>query len=120
MEWTGPERRRYSRAEFPCKIFVGAPIRLLHSHTENISEGGIKVILEEKLRPFTIVGLEIFVDKEKPIKCKGKVIWVKERVNPLERKPVSFETGIEFIEIADCDREYIRKLVDKLLSQKEE
>ncbi len=114
-----PERRKYPRANFPCKVFVGSPIRLLTSHVENIGGGGMKVILEERLKPFTIVGLEMFVEKEKPIKCKGKVIWVKEKVNPLEREPVSFETGIKFVEISECDREYIEKLVDRLLSEQE-
>ena len=114
--WNGQERRKFPRAEFPCKIIVGSPIRLLVSHTENLGEGGIRVILEEKLSAFTNVGLEIHLEKEKPIKCKGRIVWVKEAVNPIEREPVMYDTGIEFIEIADCDKEYIRKLVNKLSS----
>ena len=116
MEWKGEERRRFPRANFPCKITVVSPIRYLNSHTENISEGGIRVLLEEKLSPYSVVGVEIFVDKGKSIKCKARIVWVKEKINPLEKVPVMYDTGVEFIEINDCDREYLRKLVEKLLS----
>jgi len=116
MEWKGEERRRFPRANFPCKITVVSPIRYLNSHTDNISEGGIRVLLEEKLSPYSIVGIEIFVDKGKSIRCKGRIVWVKEKVNPLENTPVMYDTGIEFAEINDCDREYLRKLVERLLS----
>lgn len=113
------ERRKYPRASFFCKIFITSPVRMLTSHTDNISVGGIKVILEEKLAIFTTIGLEIFFDREKPIRCKGKVVWVREKINPLERKPLLYETGIEFTEIADVDREYIKKIVDAILEEEE-
>ena len=117
MDSEGQERRRFPRAAFPCKIAVGSPIRWLASHTENISAGGIRVILEERLGVFTPVSLEIFLEKERSIKCKGKIAWVKEEVNPLEieGEPIMFDTGIEFTQINDSDKEYIKKLV-KVLS----
>ncbi len=112
MQWNGEERRKFLRIELPCKIIVTSPIRFLTSHTENIGEGGIRVLLEEKLSVFSIVGIEIYLGKERPLKCKGRIVWVKEKVNPLEKVPIMFDTGIQFIEINDCDREYIRKLVE--------
>lgn len=114
--WEGKERRKFPRAVFPCKIILASPIRYLNSHTENLSEGGIRVLLEEKISPYSIVGIEIFVDKEKPIRCKGRIIWVKEKINPLENVSVMYDTGIQFIEINDCDQEYLRRLVDRLIS----
>lgn len=119
MIWNGEERRRSPRVVFPCRIIVASPIRLLNTHTENVSEGGIRVLLEEKLGVYTIVGLEIFINREKPIKCKGRVRWVVEKVNPLEREPLLFDTGIEFVEINDCDRKYLSELVNHLLSKKQ-
>lgn len=119
MGWDGGERRKFPRVVFPCKIVVGSPIRLLTTHTENIGGGGIRVILEEKLDIFTVVGLELFLEREKPIKCRGRIKWVVEKVNPLERYPLLFDTGIEFVEISDCDREYVLKLINKIVSQNE-
>lgn len=117
MNQGGEERRKYIRADFPCKIIIGSPIRLLVSHTEDIAEGGIRVILEEKLAPYTNVAIELYVEKDNPIKCKGRIIWVKEAVNPLQRQPTMYDTGIEFTEIKDCDTDYLRDMVDKLAEQ---
>ncbi|MFH1338742.1 MAG: PilZ domain-containing protein [Candidatus Omnitrophota bacterium] len=117
MGWEGEEKRKFPRVIFPCRIVIGSPIRLLVSHTENIGEGGIRVILEEKLSAHTMVGLEIYVEKEKPIKCKGKVRWIGEKVNPLDRESLLFDTGIEFVGIDEADRQYIRKLVEIVLAQ---
>lgn len=111
------EKRKFARVNFACKIFTSSPIRLLLSHSENIGEEGLRALLEEKLSNQTVVGLEIFVDKEKPIKCKGKVVWVSEEVNPIERKPVLFDTGIQFTQINDCDRQYLKKLVEVVLKK---
>jgi len=120
MVWEGQEKRRYPRARFLCRITVASPRRLLASHTENIGEGGLRVILEEKLVLRTEVGLEIFVEKERPIKCRGRIVWVAESINPIEGKPLLFDTGIEFIEMNDTAKQYISKLVDKILAQEKE
>ena len=117
MVWEGQEKRRYPRARFLCRMTVISPKRLLVSHTENIGEGGVRVILEEKLGVRTTVGLEVFVEKERPIKSKGRVVWVAESLNPIEGKPLLFDTGIEFIEMDDAARQYISKLVDSILAQ---
>jgi len=117
MVWEGQEKRRFSRAVFPCRVVVGSPIRLLVSHTENIGEGGVRVFLEEKLEPLTVVGLELYLEKERPIRCKGKVVWVQDKVNPIKKQPLLFDTGIEFIGIDNSDRQYIKNLVDTILAQ---
>jgi len=120
MNWEGQERRKFPRAVFPCKIILSSPVRLFSSHTENISEGGIRVILEDKLELFTTVGLEIFLEKDRPIKCKGRVVWIIEKVNPLKRECLMFDIGIKFTEISNQDREYIRDLVTAIISQGKE
>ena len=113
MGWEGQERRRFPRAIFPCRIAVGSPIRWLASHTEDIGAGGVKVILEERLPLCTPVSVELFFEKDKSIKCKGKIVWVEEELNPLDMnsEPLMFVTGIGFTEIKDHDKEYIEKLV---------
>ena len=110
-EKSGSERRSSPRALFPCRIMISSPVRLLVSHTENISEGGIRVMLEEKLVPFTMVGIELYLDKNKPIKCKGKVAWIKEIVNPIEHEASMYDTGIKFFDLLEYDKLYLKKLV---------
>ena len=112
MAEEGSERRIFTRALFPCKILISSPVRMLTSHTENVSEGGIRVILEEKVPVFTMVGIELFVDKNKPMKCKGKVAWIKEIINPIERQATMYDVGIKFVDLSDFDKVYIKKLVD--------
>ena len=112
------EKRQFPRAAFPCRIVIDAPMRLLISHTENIGAEGIGVILEEKLRVDTPVGLEIFLERHKPIKCKGKVQWIEDKLNPVENKAVLFETGIVFTDIDRYDKEYIRNVINALNEQK--
>ena len=117
MIWKEQERRRYTRAIFPCKIVVSCPKQLLVSHTENIGEGGLRVFLEDRLEPLSIVDLKIFVKKESPIKCKGKVVWVAEMLEPIDNQPLLFDTGIEFTEMDDTGRKYMEKLVDVILAK---
>jgi len=118
MAWGGVERRIFPRADFPCKIKIISKKNILVSHTENISKGGIRVILEEKLNYFEIVSLELFFKKDEPIKCEGRIAWVIEKMNPLEGQPIMFDTGIAFKGLSGSDREYIKNLVDMILSIK--
>lgn len=112
------EKRGFPRANVACKISVVSGERLLifSSHTENIGAGGIRVIIEEKIEYSTAVDLDLFLlDKEKPLKCKGQIVWINE-IKPTENKPRLFDTGIQFIEISDSDRRQIRKFVHTVLS----
>ncbi|MCM8773948.1 MAG: PilZ domain-containing protein [Candidatus Omnitrophica bacterium] len=117
MSWNGKEKRIFPRANFPCKITVGSKDIYFNSHTENIGEGGVKVILEEKLKRAMPVNLELILGEDKKIICKGEVVWVEERVNPLSGKASLFDTGIQFLDMSENDRNYIKKLVDTLIAQ---
>ncbi len=115
------EKRRFPRASIVCKITAVFAERLLvfNSHTENIGEGGIRVILEEKLHISTEVEVELFLlDRERPLKCKGQVIWTEE-ISPVGTEPRFFDTGIEFMGISDPDQTDVRKLVNALLAQEQ-
>ena len=112
------ERRASCRLNIACKIsMVFGDKRIeLNGHTENLSTGGIMVITEENIMPSTVVDLEFFLwDKEKPIKCKGQVAWFNE-ICPKESKPRIFNTGIEFVDISDSDRDEIGKFIQYIIS----
>jgi c-di-GMP-binding flagellar brake protein YcgR len=120
MVWEGEEKRKFPRGIFLCKIAMSSTSRWLVTHTENISSGGVRVILEEKVNPFTNVELEIFFEKEKSTKFKGKVAWSRTIVNPIENEPLLYDTGIQFAPIDANTREYINRLVHIISSQERE
>lgn len=65
----------------------------------DISGGGVKVCLEPKLKPGTIVDLDIKLkDYKEIISAQGEVAWSKEHETKLQGKPC-FDTGIIFTKI---------------------
>jgi hypothetical protein len=113
------EKRRFPRADIVCKISAAFGERMLtfDTHTENIGEGGIRVILKEKLNIPTSVGIELYLqEREVAIRCQGEIVWTHE-MKPAEVKPHLFDTGIKFVEISDGDRGIIREVVSSLIGQ---
>jgi len=80
--------------------------------SRNISKGGICLAMSEKLEPNERVLLEIALSEGGSLRLKARVAWVMENVKsqPWEAKQVSYDTGIEFLNISDEDREKIIKL----------
>ncbi|MFH1768008.1 MAG: PilZ domain-containing protein [Candidatus Omnitrophota bacterium] len=117
MEWNGREKRRSPRIVFPCKIKVFNKKEIFSSHTENISFWGLRVILEEKIAVSTDVHIDIFLTRDKSIKCSGKIKWVKDI--GVTAEPNMFETGISFETLSDISRMYIEDLL-AIISYKKE
>lgn len=121
------ERRRFPRATVRYKIniicegevILGTPKDYtFHTHSENISEGGIKVLLEKELKIGSLIKLQVFITSGVPIDCKGIITWNK-KVNPELTKPDVFETGIQFIELDDDDQAIISNVVKKVLTKED-
>ncbi len=111
------EKRGFLRGNVFCKItaIFGERLLVFNSYTENISEGGVKVFLEERLHTSTIVDLELFLaENAPPVKCRGELIWVKE-IPSKEAKELLFDTGIKFIELSPQDQKKISELVKKIV-----
>jgi c-di-GMP-binding flagellar brake protein YcgR len=84
--------------------------REFHTYTQNFSEGGIKVILEEDLHSLTLVELKLYLTGTfRPIECKGQVVWSKV-ISPRSVEPRIFSIGIKFIELDDVSRKAIQIL----------
>ena len=115
MYYSGVEKRKFIRARFPCKILIYSfPEHAVSTHTENISAGGVRVIVGEKIETGKIVGIEIHL-KENKIVCKGKIAWVVDKKSPYRRGIFYHDTGIEFFEINDQDRNMINMTIEKML-----
>ena len=115
------EKRLFHRINIVCKIsaIFGDRLLVFNTHTENISEGGIRVILEEKLNVTTQVDIELYLfHAELPIRSKGEVAWTAE-LKPEKIRHRLFYTGIKFIEISDHNKNEIKKLVEEILAGEE-
>ncbi len=116
------EKRKSPRANVICKICASFAERTLvfDSHTENLGEGGMRVILNQKLHIPTTVDVELFFDSRVvPVKCRGEVIWVKERV-PEGIRPLLFDTGIKFLDLGGSQLEEIRSLVSTVTCKQQQ
>ncbi|MBF0486318.1 MAG: PilZ domain-containing protein [Candidatus Omnitrophica bacterium] len=118
MGWEGLNRRKFPRAKFPCliKILRSDGQDAILTHTENISIGGVCVIIKRQLDIFTTVGIEIdLMDGEELISCASKVVWIVRRKATEEVKPSHYDIGIEFVDLKPSDRARIEKTVDHLV-----
>ena len=113
--WEGLNRRKFPRADFPCKIviFKKGERKKLSGHTENIGAGGVCVILKKGLDKFSLVDLSLYLKKdESPIECEGRAMWVVKRES-------EFDTGIEFINLKNPDRIKIERIVEECLKKEQ-
>ena len=89
MKWKGPEKRRFTRGDFPCQVYIYTPDqKILSVFTEDISLGGIGVLLEEKLEEGAGVNVESHL-LDGLVTRKGKVVRIQEQDG-------QFFTGIEY------------------------
>ena len=76
--------------------------------TNNLSGGGISLMLEEIIQEGTIVECEMFCDQSSKVTFFGKVMRFEEIDNYGKYR---YEAGIAYIEISDNDRELIVKYI---------
>lgn len=118
MSWRGIDIRRGVRVAFECLIVVkkkDASV-IFKTHTENLCVGGVCVILKRGLKKNIPVEVELFLpDDPISVKSAGRVIWANRRSEFAKKKPTQFDTGIEFVGIADDDKARLKNIVDELL-----
>lgn len=119
MTWEGINQRKFPRVNYKCLIRVSKSGReeIIDTFTENIGSGGICVVLEKDFGLFERVKLEIFLgDELSPITCEGSIVWVVKRHATTKQERDRFDTGIEFQDILDDDRDRINRLVQDILN----
>jgi c-di-GMP-binding flagellar brake protein YcgR len=102
------ERRRYFRVNTHLPVryqLKGHPTKFGHTLSRDISEGGIRLLLNEFLPPKTEVLLEMIV--------LGKIVDPLARVVWSQRIPHSddYQIGLEFSEIDEIEREKLREYI---------
>jgi len=94
MNWDNTEKRQFKRGEVLCKIYIFFPEeKVLSSYVENISDGGVKVFLEERVADSEKVRLEIYLEDD-PIICNAHVVWVNEQKD--NENHLFYGVGFEF------------------------
>lgn len=114
MVWQGMNKRAFPRVNVACDISIDSPeVNLIKSKTENLGAGGVCVILDDELDKFSTVHLQIALTQDAfPLKCDGRIVWlVRSKRIGLESSVVKYDTGIEFMNISDTDRERIDRFI---------
>jgi len=103
------DRRQYVRIN-KTLILTYRPTRdYLKSSAKSIdiSPGGIRFPLRQRLEPGSFLKLEIISDTVgRPIPLTGEVVWIKEQ----ELSPLPFEIGVRFLEITADDLENLQRI----------
>jgi|GEM_PF-1957750 hypothetical protein len=113
VSWGGKERRRFSRVQFHCNLYISYSTNAVSAETINIGPGGIRVRLGSEFKTGTPVKMEIFCEPNHTIKCNGYVIWVSQQTD-INTQTVKFDTGIQFDNIISEERQYIYSLIEKI------
>jgi len=118
VSWDGMNRRKFPRVMYPCLVIVRTDHDqqdVLLAHTENVGIGGLCVILRRELKLFSPVDIQLdLLDMGEHIKCNGKVVWVIRRKATESTKPMFYDVGIEFVDMADQDRQRIENVLRRL------
>ncbi|MFO8052825.1 MAG: PilZ domain-containing protein [Candidatus Omnitrophota bacterium] len=114
MSWDSRERRKFVRVSLPLQISLSNQSYAISTKTENISAGGIRLILKKKLENGLIVNLKIRNIKKEPINCQGRILWVFSRMNSSQENKILYDTGIEFYKIKKDQVKLIKKFTQSL------
>ncbi len=118
-KWDGLNRRKFPRVNYPCMVVIQSDPEnsreSILTHTDNVGIGGVCVILKRHLKIFCPVEVELdLLDLQEHIKCQGKVVWSVQRQGEHPRKPLFYDVGIEFVNVADKDQQRLEIIVQHL------
>ena len=121
-DWEGLNRRKFPRVNYPCLVVIrnnnenDDKNNVILTHTDNVGIGGVCVVLKQNVKMFSDVELELdLLDLGEHICCNGKVVWNVQRQSEAPEKPLFFDIGIEFINIAEEDQKRLERIVDRLV-----
>ena len=112
--WSGINRRKFPRANYPCKISVKKKDdpNNFSTETENIGVGGICVVIERDLGIFAPVQIRLdLLDGQPIVECEGTIVWI---VRKKDTDTNFYDTGIEFTNIKRQDADRINFIIEKI------
>ena len=114
MSWGGLDQRVFPRVSARCDISIhdriGGPIK---TKTQNLGLGGVCVILNRELEKLSRVHVHLILEEpNRAVDCNGRVVWMVRSKEPVSGK-VTFDVGIEFLDLEPQDREFISAFIKK-------
>jgi len=112
----GIDNRIFKRidAEFSFRYSPVGSQEEYSTFAKNISGGGMRVSLLNRLEPGTLIDLELPIGPDIKTRCKGRIAWVWDQPADIERKQL-FEAGVEFINVRLL---YLGQFINYLRNQK--
>ena len=102
-------RRRFPRIQAPVFYRPSGPGFLHHRRaTTDVSLGGMRVYSDEGLEVGSRVELDLLIGDDIVVRCWARIAWV-ETLPP--GSAASYDTGVEFTDIGDADRAYLRTVL---------
>ena len=120
MAWEGVNRRRFPRANYACvvKVRYKGDSEIFNTQTENIGCGGVCVMLPKDVKIFSPVEIDLDLNDSKPnVTCDATVVWVIRRSEIKEVTPTTFDTGVEFSNLKDEDKQRIEQIIQECLQK---
>lgn len=115
--WTNEERRRHVRFERDLEVeyYIEKKPHLKTGNTVNVSRGGMKLLLDEKLPVGTIIDLKALIPvRNRTVEIEAKVVWTKEAQNNDPHGKRFFHSGIKFIAIKEPSDAHFSEYINSL------
>ena len=115
------EKMAFQRLLFSVEVeykVVSSPevLAALKARSKNISAGGIRLVVLEKLRAGTVLDLKFLLSgSPEPVRAKGMVAWTEEYTVGSLDSSKAYDAGIEFISIKQKDKARIQQYVQSRL-----
>lgn len=113
--WSGFNQRKFPRCSINVELNIcfDDKVEYVAVQTENIGIGGLCFISDRQLDPFQNLSLKIRLsDTAMPIECNGRVSWIVKKCT-LDAKRNTYDVGIEFVNINQCDVMRIEKIINQ-------
>lgn len=118
--WLDEDRREHKRFEKDLEIeySIEKKARLNNGRTVNISKGGMKVLIDEKLSKGDIMDLKVFIhEKRKVVEIEAQVVWTKDSDYSDSSGKRYFYSGLKFMALKEPSNirflDYINSLETK-------
>jgi c-di-GMP-binding flagellar brake protein YcgR len=112
--WDGSERRRFVRFDsaLDLKYQVRKTSRADAGRIRDISDGGLRMLADQRLESGTLIGIEIDVPDGASIRLEGIVVWCNEAKGKTaagDRR--LFHVGVRFLEVKKESNYRFKKLM---------
>lgn len=112
--WENLDLRKFPRLAINCDIEISGTNNPLSVAvlTQNIGAGGVCVLMPKEVSKLTRVFIRLHLsDDPEPVESYARVCWVVPSRTPLKKNETVFDTGFEFLNMTDKDRDRLKKFI---------